>query len=198
MSDRDQAILWARQLLAEDFVVLDTETTGLGSDDEAVSIALIDKSGAVLLDTLLRHTKRSEPGALAVHGHSWEATRSGRAFAEVWPLLAEMIRHNLLVIYNADFDCRMIGQMIRRYEIDARPVFRPDAECAMDAFAKFYGDWSDWTSSYRWQQLTKAARHFDLDTGGAHGAAADCLLTLGVVRGMAETLTSEELRALNE
>ena len=36
MNDRDRAILWAQQRMAEEFVVLDTETTGLDYDDEAV------------------------------------------------------------------------------------------------------------------------------------------------------------------
>lgn len=192
-TDRDVAILWARKMLATDFVVLDTETTGLRDDDEAVSLAVVSKVGEVLLDTLLCHTKDSSPEALRVHGHSRAETRAAPPFSEIWPRLLKLIQGQALVIYNADFDLRIINQMLRRYEIDTAPDLRSITNCAMDAFSMFYGEWNDYYGSYRWQKLTVAAAHFGIDTSGAHGAAADALMTLRVVEAMAKAELSGEL-----
>ena len=40
-----------------DYVVLDTETTGLDEDAEIVEIAIVDSTGKVLLDTLVKPSK---------------------------------------------------------------------------------------------------------------------------------------------
>jgi DNA polymerase-3 subunit epsilon len=51
--DRVEAVLWAREQLSHnDWVILDTETTGL-SDAEIVEIAIIDRVAAQLLLSLL-------------------------------------------------------------------------------------------------------------------------------------------------
>lgn len=191
-TDRDVAILWARKMLATDFVVLDTETTGLGDDDEAVSLAVVSKAGEVLLDTLLAHQKPSDPGALRVHNHSRAETRAAPPFSEIWPRLLKLIQGQALIIYNANFDLRIISQMLRRYAIDDAPDLRSITNCAMLAFARFYGEWNDYHGNYRWQKLATAARYFGIDTSGAHGAAADALMTLRVVEAMAASKLSAE------
>src|SRR6185437_1044792 len=46
---------WARELLTrDDWVVLDTETTGLDAGAEVIDLAVLDRNGTVLLETLLR------------------------------------------------------------------------------------------------------------------------------------------------
>ena len=192
--DRDSAIRWARGMVQRDFVVLDLETTGLAHDDEAVSIGIIDNQGNVLLDTLLRHEKQSHPKAQDTHGISWAMTRNAPRFTKVWPALIELTQDKFLVIYNANYDIRIIEQMMRRYKIDALSVFRGDASCAMNVFAKFYGAWNDYRQSYTWQKLTTAANHLGINTKGAHGAAVDALITLRVIEGMAKAKLREEAK----
>lgn len=195
-TDRDAAILWARQMTEQEFVVLDTETTGLESDDEAVSIGLVAKDGAILLNTLLCHEKQCSPKALATHGVSWEATRGAPHFREVWPHLIKATRDKILIGYNLSFGTRIIGQTGQRYSSGI--IWGPMAGVVglpgdvMEQFAAFYGDWNDYYGSYRWQKLTTAAAHFGLSVVGAHGAVADALLTLAIVRKMAETKLSTE------
>lgn len=188
-TDRDAAILWARQMLTTDFVVLDTETTGLDYDDESISIGLVAKDGAILLDTLLCHEKPCDPKALATHGISWEATRNAPNIASIYETLIDLLTPQLVIGYNAGFDRRIIQQTLDRYGLFSIHWSSSDV---MSQFAAFYGDWHDYHQSYTWQKLTTAAAHFGLSVVGAHGAVADALLTLGVVTKMAETKLSTE------
>src|SRR5687767_15029572 len=69
-SDRVAAIEWARDLMiSSDFVVFDSETTGLSSPVDFVEIAVVDPAGETLFDSLLKPSCRIEPRARAVHGH---------------------------------------------------------------------------------------------------------------------------------
>jgi DNA polymerase-3 subunit epsilon len=195
LTDRDAAILWARQILETDFVVLDTETTGLDYDDEAVSIGLVSKAGDVLLDTLLCHEKRCGARALEVHGITWEMTRAAPKFVEIAPRFYELVGQRDIVAYNVGYDMRIISQMVDRYGIEpANSGYFPGRTVhdVMGAFAQFYGDWNDYHYSYTWKKLTFAARHFGIETGGAHGAAGDALMTLRVIEAMAREKLSNE------
>lgn len=193
MSDRDQAILWAREMLTKGFVVLDTETTGLGGGDEAVSIGIVDKTGKILLDTLLRHEKPSDPKAEATHGITWKMTRNAPEMREIAPEIFTHLDGKHQLIYNAEFDTRILRQTFARYGIEA-PKGKTETHCVMEWFAQYYGDWNDYYGTYRWQKLTTAAGYFGIPTNGAHGAAADALMTLRVVQAMAASKTSEEAK----
>lgn len=195
LTDRDAAILWARQILETDFVVLDTETTGLDYDDEAVSIGLVSKAGDVLLDTLLCHEKRCGARAVEVHGITWEMTRDAPHISDIYRVLLETMGAIEVIGYNAGFDYRIISQTLGRHglwEMEKPWPFGRLAGDVMQKFAQFYGDWNDYHGSYTWKKLTFAARHFGIETGGAHGAAADALMTLRVVEAMAKTRLSNE------
>ena len=198
-ADRAAAIQWARQVLTTDFVILDMETTGLDYDDEAVQIGLVSKSAEVLLDTLLCHEKPSNPKALATHRITWEMTRGAPNFREIAPALFDTIGGRDVLGYNVTFDLRILSQMIVRYSLTdigagAFAMMPPKtAHDVMGLFAQFYGEWSTYHQSYTWKKLTYAAAYLGIETNGAHGAAADCLMTLRVVERMAaEKVRGEE------
>lgn len=72
LHDRDAAIFWARTLFPprhprQDWVILDTETTGLDTMAEIVEISIIASDGHVLLDTLIRPSNPIPPAATAIH-----------------------------------------------------------------------------------------------------------------------------------
>ena len=57
--DRMAAASWAAALVKRaDVLYLDTETTGLGNDAEIVDIAVIDSSGRIILNALVRPSGR--------------------------------------------------------------------------------------------------------------------------------------------
>ena len=63
ISQKQQEVLAAGAAL-----ILDTETTGLGDEDEVIQLGIVDLEEWVLFNSLFRPTIEVSPGALAVHG----------------------------------------------------------------------------------------------------------------------------------
>jgi DNA polymerase-3 subunit epsilon len=184
-----EAAQWARDLLEHDFVILDSETTGLnkGRADEPVQIAVISKDGEVLLDTLVKATIPSELGAYRVHGIGEEQLKDAPTFAEVRQKLEEAIKGKDLIIYNANYDSAILDNASRADDPEATfPSTWPSLTmCAMTWYAKFYGE-EDYRGGYHWQKLTNAVKQCGAKIADAHTALGDCLMTLEVIKKMAE------------
>ena len=176
-----RAVAWAARLADDGAAVyLDTETTGLGVDDEVVDIAVVGPRGEVLLDTLIRPSRPIPPGASAVHGLTDRDVAGAPTWDLVYPVLRATLLDRVVVVYNADFDRRLVGQTCVRCGFP-EPAAR--WECAMRAYADFHGE-PGRSGSYRWQPLERAARAFGVAPGG-HRALADALACRAVVLGMA-------------
>lgn len=184
-ADRAAAVEWARELLTDDFVILDTETTGLETDAEIVQIAVIEKTGAVLLDTLLRPTQPIPTIATSIHGITDAMVETAPTFGQIFDALLMAIGGKRCVIYNASYDVRLLNQTEQWHQIKTDSTW----EClgmeawrlmavwddAMQQYAAFVGDWSDWHGGYRYQQLP----------GGDHTALGDARATLRLIQRMA-------------
>ena len=176
-----RAVDWAVRLAGDETVVyLDTETTGLGFDDEVVDVAVVGAGGEVLLDTLVRPSRPIPAGASAVHGLTDLDVAGAPTWDLVYPVLRAILRERVVVVYNADFDRRLVVQTCARCGF-AEPAAR--WECAMRAYADFHGE-PGRGGGYRWQPLERAARAFGIAPGG-HRALADARACRAVVLGMA-------------
>jgi len=167
-----------RSLAARPFVILDTETTGLTAP-EVVSIAIVDDQGRPLLHEIVRPAKPIEPGATRVTGFRAEDLVQRPAFPAIAPAVAEAVRGKCVVIFNAAYDLAVLENTHRRYGL-ALPEFEP--WCAMQWFARIYGQWDAERAAYVWQSLAKAAEFFRVGAHGAHDALADCLTTWAILR----------------
>ncbi len=155
-ADRERATEMARWLLSEGAVFLDTETTGLDSRDQICEIALVAADGAVLVDTLVRPSIRIPPSATAIHGIRDADIQNAPGFEEVWPEVRRKVDDRHLVIYNAEYDTRMMFQTARPasgadWSLPARSV-----ACAMKLYAQYHGAWNGARRSYAWQSLGNA------------------------------------------
>jgi len=174
---------WAARIAGDPGALyLDTETTGLGNGDEVVEIAVVDNAGAVRWQTLLRPQAAIPAGAMAVHGIDDRMVAGAPTLADVADDLHRLLSGRTVVVYNAEYDRRLIGQSCARHGVAAPAC---GWECAMLQYARFAGEWNPRRNDYRWHKLDQAARAFGQRPGG-HRAAADALACRHVVHGMAE------------
>ncbi|KHN59596.1 3'-5' exonuclease [Aeromonas hydrophila] len=172
--------------------VLDTETTGLDEQAEIVEISIIDQDGSVVFDSLVKPRQPIPPETTAIHGITNEMVASAPSWPEIHDQVAEIVASKPLVIYNADYDLRLLEQTANQYGLLSIAY---KADCAMLAYAEFYGDWNDDKGSYRWQRLTNAAAQQGVVTDGeAHRALADVMMTLGGLKAMADSTSHQKPR----
>lgn len=173
-----------------EYVFLDTETTGLDDSAQVVEIAIVDDTGAVLFESYCRPTVPVDPGAQAVHGIGPEKL----ATAPAWPEIAEQVRAVLegkrVVIFNSDFDTRMLqqtatahtqGMGVEAYDAAIKWILELETECAMYRAADVYGA----TNQYGTISLVNAAAAAGVEfQGRAHSAAGDAATTAALWRVM--------------
>jgi DNA polymerase-3 subunit epsilon len=178
---------WARILLAEgDFVIFDTETTGFDEQDEIIQIGIVDHTGAVLLDQLIKPTQPILNSQY--HGITDEMIQDAPGFPEVYASIRAAFEGKTVLAYNWDYDSRMLVQACRKHDLEL-PAWADGTDCVMERFADFYGEWDDYHGSYRWKKLREALAHFGLthaDFGTKeHDACTDAKATLAVIQKMA-------------
>lgn len=178
--DRELSMKWAGDLLSGDFVILDTETTGLTDEDEIVQIAVIDPTGKALLNTYVQPLragrlleKHDGLSASDINGITPDMLTNAPIWPDVYAQLATILTGKRVVIYNAAFDERMIQDNCRLHGIVPAPF---EAECAMLEYARWYGVWSSYFKDYRWQPLN-----------GGHDALGDCLTCLELIKQMVDS-----------
>lgn len=181
---RQRSIETARSILSKNPVFLDTETTGLGNDDEIVECSVVDTDGSILFDQLIRPSRAIPPAATAIHGITDADVQSARPWPLVWPEIRGALFGRLVVIYNQDFDLRMLQQTHARYRLPWKD--RINAVDLLKLYAEYRGEWDPRRQSYRYQSLDAAGKQCGLPLPNAHRSAADCLLTRAVLLYIAE------------
>ena len=182
----------ARQLLDENPLLFDTETTGLDNRAEIVEIAVVSCDGTVLLETLVRPTSPIPPAASAVHGIRDADVRNARTWREVHGELASLLAPGgrVLTSYNRDYDLRLVKQSAAATRGKSAPLPIKESSvhpsCIMQLYAIWKGEWNDYHGSYRWQKLDTAL--YDLGIrreGDAHRALSDTKGALEILKAMA-------------
>jgi DNA polymerase III epsilon subunit-like protein len=174
----------AREVLDENPLFLDTETTGLYGDAEVVEIAIANAQGNILFESLVRPSHPIPPDATAVHGITDDMVQDAPTWADIHGIVDFLLGGRTVAIYNADFDVRMLRQTAALYD-KTIPDFQPF--CVMKHYARRFSVWNDYFGDYKWVKLIYAAENLGVTTpaGRPHRAAYDCLLTVGILRSMA-------------
>lgn len=168
-------------LLQNDFIILDTETTGLDASARIVSIAMIDRDGRELLDTLIDPGRPIPREATAIHGITDHDVRGAPTMALIAPQIDSFCATRPTYIYNAEFDLKMLNQHMGRMPAVMRH------SCVMKLYAQFRGERGSY-GSWKWHKLTTACGQLgirDIEQR-PHSAIGDCLRTLAVLRAMAD------------
>ena len=145
-------------------VVIDTETTGLGEENnEVLSLSIVDYNGEVLFDHLIKPQKRVRwPNAQEIHGISPADVKNEKTLLEYENELRGFFDGSYLVVgYNAPFD---VG-MLRASGLDIHGIKAFDV---MREAEKMNG---------RVTKLPECARIFGYEEFEAHGSLADAKAT---------------------
>ena len=181
--DHYEAALWARQLLSRsDWVVVDTETTGLGATDQVVQVSVVDPSGRSLVDTLVQPTCEIHPMASKVHRLDRKKVASAPTYDQVHGLVSQHLAGRLVLAYNATFVKRLLAQTASAWHLVPA---EESWECVMVRYAQYLGSQRWPGSDYTWHKLPRSAPVDDF-----HGARDDCLMTLTLIQRMANPRTA--------
>lgn len=164
------------------FYILDTETTGLGNEDEIVEIAIIDNTDGIILNKLIKPTIKIPSIATNIHGITNEMVKDSPSINEFIDIL-EKLKGETIYIYNKDFDIRLLKQSLAKFNINFNEKDY-NFKCAMEEYAEFVGEWNEYRGNYKWHKLTQAYNDIPNKNEkiiGAHRALQDCLMTLEVV-----------------
>jgi DNA polymerase III subunit epsilon len=181
-SSREGAIGWAQHLVnMDDFLVLDTETTGLGRRDEVIQLAIVNKHGATVIDTLVKPTISIPPFVTTIHGITDEHVAEAPSFADIYPQLKTIFNGRPVVVYNALFDKRLLRQSLSKWKL--RALNFSAFTCAMTAYGSYYGEKRGKKNKVK--SLKFACEREGIANNRAHWALNDCLVTLALVQKMA-------------
>jgi DNA polymerase-3 subunit epsilon len=176
--DKRRACQWARDLIeGGNFVILDTETTGL-ENARICQIGILAANGRVLLDALVNPRRPIEAGAMAVHGISQKEADSAPPIQKLLGAIKASVEGKTVVIFNRAYDYSVIQNHVSDYAFNSWATLRDscDWECAMLPYSAYIGEWNDYRVNYKWQKLP----------AGDHSAIGDCRSTLAIIKRMAK------------
>lgn len=186
---RQQVIQKAREIMNLQPVVLDTETTGLGSYDEIIEIALVNHQGKVIFESLVHPTIEIPPDSTRINRITNEMVKSAPPWQEAWNQVQPLINRKPVVIYNSEFDVRLMQQSHRIARIPWTNVFTP--VCLMKLYAAFLGEWNSYKNDFRFVTLEKAGAHSGIQLPNSHRAADDTLLAYTLLKHLASLNEAE-------
>lgn len=154
------------------FVVLDTETTGMNARDEVIELAVVGMDGSVLYDSTFSPTVMVSPGAAAVNHLNNELLYYSPNFADEWQKIKASIGDKTILGHNLAFDKTMVRQTAQRYGINPNE--------SDELFKDYYDSWRiakkyiD-TKSYSLENLSHL---LGIKRKETHRACDDCIMTL--------------------
>jgi DNA polymerase-3 subunit epsilon len=136
MNTTEAAANRAREILADpNWLILDTETTGLGATDQVIQICLLTPTGRTILDTLIQPTVPTDPEAYDVHGIQDEDLAIAPKYHQIETLLQFHIAGNHIIAYNAPFDIRLLAQTAHAHGLS--PIIPQQVTCAMKIYQQY-------------------------------------------------------------
>ena len=178
-----QAGKHAANWLTEGCYVLDTETTGLGDNDQIIEIAVCDASGKVCYEQRILPSVPINPKAEEIHGISLDDLAGCPKWPEIVNDLQTLLTDQTVVIYNSDFDLDMLRSTSQAFRTDDAWLNTLNIRCAMELSVQAFGA----TNRYGTISLANAADAAGVSwPGEAHSAKVDALVTLGVLRTLSD------------
>jgi len=116
-------LLWIFTQLPDDYIVLDTETTGLADESglpDIVTLGLTvvrDREIVKSVEFETRPQKCISEEAQSIHGITNEQAAEFEFFDSQWGQIAKYLKDQLIVIHNASFDWPILLDHVARYDL---------------------------------------------------------------------------------
>lgn len=174
-----------RVLNISNFVVLDTETTGLYKDDEVIELSVIDELGRELYHSLFKPEKKMGEAALRVTGLDNPMLENEPLFKDEWKNIKQAVGEKKILGHNISYDYRITLATAKRYGINENEVKSLFHDCIdSKEIAKKYLR----SRSYKLAYLCKK---LGITESQKHRATYDCLQTLQMLRRLERKLLNE-------
>jgi len=114
-------LLWIFTQLPDDYIVLDTETTGLPDENGPPDIVTLgitvvrNREITRSVEFKTRPQKNISEEAQSIHGITNEQAAEFESFDAQWDQIAEYLIEQLIVIHNASFDWPIVLDHVARY-----------------------------------------------------------------------------------
>ncbi len=184
-------LLWIFAQLPDDYIVLDTETTGLPDESGLTDIVTLgitvvrgwEIAESISIEFEIRPTRAISEEAQAVHGITDEQAATFETFESQWSQIAEYLKDQLIVIHNASFDWPILLDHVARYDLTMRQI--KGVFCSQKA-ATPWAQAKNLPCSHRGPSLDLLTEVLGVEglrskSDGIHGAAIDCLQTAQVI-----------------
>ena len=119
---------WIFTQLPDDYIVLDTETTGLrdkSGQPDIVTLGLTvvrHRAIAASVEFKIRPEKPIAAQARSIHGIAHEQASAFQPFDAQWDQIAEHLKDQLIIIHNASFDWPILLDQVSRYDLRMPPI----------------------------------------------------------------------------
>jgi DNA polymerase-3 subunit epsilon len=171
-----KVIASAKKIQAHAPIFIDTETTGTRQSDVVIEVGVVDQTGGVLYESLVRPGMPIPPDSSAVHGITDAMVADAPTWKDIWPELSAVLEGRLVGMYNEEFDVRLMKQTHQRYWMDWS-LNQKHTFCVMRLYAAFYGAINQKGNGYRLHKLESAGADAGIPLPNSHRAVDDARLT---------------------
>ena len=186
-------LLWIFTQLPDNYIVLDTETTGLPDENGLPDIVTLgitvvrNREIAESVEFKTQPQKRISEEAQSIHGITNEQAAKFESFDSQWSQIAEYLKAQLVVIHNASFDWPILLDHVQRYDL-ALPKIQGVFCSQKDAIP--WAQAMNLPCSYRGPSLDTLTKvlgveDFRAKSDGIHGAKIDswqCARVIEMIR----------------
>lgn len=175
-------------------IVIDTETTGIGvSNDEILSLSMVDLEGNVLFDELVRPERRVRwVKAEEINGISPAMVRDKPTLEDhadeverIWNGAELIVGYNLPFDLDFLYDTSLdLDQSVETFDV-------------MREFAPVWGRRGRY-GNYRWATLAQCAKHYGIENGAAHSSIGDAEATRLCYLALLSDKRYQRLRAIRD
>ena len=168
----------------KNYLILDTETTGVGTTDRIIELSIISLEGEVVFSSLFNPENLPLADKITeITGIKTDDLVNAPLFKDKADELTDLLSSKTIIAWNSDFDERMM-----RHEFSLCGVAEPLCEykCAMKMYHALRLD-----NRGRYPKLADSLKAEGIEKIQSHRAAGDSLDTLSVLKSLYSRLSAE-------